>query len=209
MDKYLCATPIFDCDSEIIRKTAMQVTENCANPHKKAVELFYFVRDSITYNLYVKKHMPEHFKASNTLLRGKGYCVQKAVLLVTLARAVNIPAQLGCAQIRNHLVPQKVLDILRSNIFPWHGYANLYLNERWTKATPAFDIRMCNDHGFIPVEFDGYSDAMFPSHNKAGKPHIEYLLDRGLFEDVPLDQIRQALIERNMLDPEELSRDMA
>ncbi len=206
MDKYLAPTFTFDADSEPVRGKAGELTEGKSDPVDKAIALFYFVRDGISYNLYVPKHMPEHFRASSTLSRGKGYCVQKAVLLVALARAAGIPARLGCAKIRNHLVPPRVLEILKSDIFPWHGYAELHLEGRWVKATPAFDLRMCEERRFIPVEFDGRSDARFHSTDLDGRPHIEYLLDRGLFDDVPLDEIRKALIERNMLDPKELDR---
>ena len=204
MEKYLEPTFTFDADSEAIQEKARELTEGLEDAVGKAKALFYFVRDEISYNLYVKKHMPEHFRASNTLARGKGYCVQKAVLLVALARAAGIPARLGCAKIRNYLVPPKVLEILKSNIFPWHGYAELYLDGKWVKATPAFDLTMCQEHRFMPVEFDGLSDARFHPHNQDGSPHIEYMLDRGTFDDVPLDEIRKALIERNMLDPKEL-----
>jgi transglutaminase-like putative cysteine protease len=205
LEKYSEPTFTFDADSEAIQEKARELTEGLEDAVEKAKALFYFVRDEISYNLYVKKHMPEHFRASNTLARGKGYCVQKAVLLVALARAAGIPARLGCAKIRNHLVPPKVLEILKSNIFPWHGYAELHLGGEWVKATPAFDLKMCQEHRFIPVEFDGLSDARFHPHNQDGSPHIEYLLDRGPFDDVPLDEIRKALIERNMLDPKELN----
>jgi transglutaminase-like putative cysteine protease len=208
LDKYLQPTQTFDSDSDSIQDKALELTRGQDDPIEKAKTLFYFVRDGITYSLYVPKHMPEHFKASNTLAARKGYCVQKAVLLVALARAAGIPARLGIAKIRNYLVPARVLEVLKSNIFPWHGYAELYLDGKWVKATPAFDINMCREFGLIPVEFDGRNDAKFPSHNLEGRPHIEYLLDRGPFDDVPLDEIRKALLERNMLDPEELARDM-
>jgi transglutaminase-like putative cysteine protease len=201
LQKYLEPTPTFDSDSEPIVEKARELAQGLQDDIERAKALFYFVRDGIAYNLYVPKHMPEHFIASNTLARGKGYCVQKAVLLVTLARASGIPARLCCAKIRNHLVPAKVLEILKSNIFPWHGYAELYLDGKWVKATPAFDLNMCRENRLIPVEFDGHNDAQFPSHNEEGKPHIEYLLYRGIFDDIPLNDIRQALIERNMLDP--------
>jgi transglutaminase-like putative cysteine protease len=206
LDTYLAPTYTFDADSEPVRGKARELTEGKSDPVDRAIALFYFVRDGISYNLYVPKHMPEHFRASSTLSRGKGYCVQKAVLLVALARAAGIPARLGCAKIRNHLVPPKVLQILKSDIFPWHGYAELHLDGRWVKATPAFDLRMCEEHRLVPVEFDGRSDARFHSTDLDGRPHIDYLLDRGPFDDVPLDEIRKALIERNMLDPKELDR---
>ena len=204
MEKYLKSTSTFDSDSESIEEKARELTQGKEDAIEKARALFYFVRDGISYNIYVPKHMPEHFRASNTLARGKGYCVQKAVLLVALARAAGIPARLGCAKIRNYLVPPKVLEILKSDIFPWHGYAELYLDGKWVKATPAFDLKMCQEYRLIPVEFDGRNDARFHPLNLDGKPHIEYLLDRGPFDDVPLAEIRKALIERNMLDPKEL-----
>ncbi|SPD74696.1 conserved hypothetical protein [uncultured Desulfobacterium sp.] len=203
-EKYYLPTAIFDSDHEAIKKKTLELTQGLDNPIENAKALFYFVRDRILYNLHVEKHMPEHFRASNTLERGKGYCVQKAVLLVTLARSAGIPARLGLAKIRNNLVPRKLLDILKTNIFPWHGYADLYLDGKWVKATPAFDIQTCETNGFVPVEFDGRNNAMLPSHDKQGNVHVEYLLDRGPFDSVPLDNIRKALIERNMLDPREI-----
>lgn len=205
MEKYLQPTFTFDSDSEPIREKAQQLTQGLTDPMEKAKAIFYFVRDGISYNLYVKKHMPEHFQASSTLLRGKGYCVQKSVLLIALARAVGIPARLGCAKIKNHLLSQKVMNILQSNIFPWHGYAELYLDGTWVKATPAFDLKMCQDNKLVPVEFDGRSNAMFPEYSQEGKPHIEYLLDRGPYDDIPLEEIRKALIERNLIDPKDLA----
>jgi hypothetical protein len=204
MEKYSLPTPIFDSDNATIKEKMLELTQGLDDPIDKAKALFYFVRDRILYNLHVEKHMPEHFRASSTLERGKGYCVQKAVLLVTLARSAGIPARLGLAKIRNNLVPQKLLDILKTNIFPWHGYAELYLDGKWIKATPAFDLQTCETNGFIPVEFYGLSNAMLPSHDKQGNLHVEYLLDRGPFDSVPLDNIRKALIERNMLDPKDI-----
>ena len=99
MEKYYLPTYIFDSDHEDIKKKTLELTQGLDNPIEKAKALFYFVRDKMLYNLHVEKHMPEHFCASNTLERGKGYCVQKAVLLVTLARSAGIPARLGLAKI--------------------------------------------------------------------------------------------------------------
>ena len=79
-------------------------------------------------------------------------------------------------------------------MFPDHGYAVLYIEGNWVKATPAFDLKMCQQNRFIPVEFDGVNDAMLPSHNQDGKLHIEYLLDRGYRDDVPVDEIWNDMI---------------
>ncbi|MBE0479577.1 MAG: transglutaminase domain-containing protein [Dehalococcoidia bacterium] len=203
-EKYLRPTPTIDSDNRAIGAKVRELAAGKSNQAEISSILFYFVRDAISYNLYVNKHMPEHFRASSTLERGQGYCVQKAVLLAAMARAAGIPARLGFAKIRNNLVPQKVLSLLGTDIFPWHGYTDLYLSGKWVKATPAFDVRMCRENRFIPVEFDGRADARFPQYDLDGRPHIEYLLDRGPRDEVPLNDIRSALIERNMLDPAEL-----
>lgn len=199
MEKYLKPTPIIDSDSESVREKAQELTQGLEEPIEKAKALFYFVRDHIKYNVYVPKHLAENFRASETLSRGQGYCVQKAVLLVALARAVGIPARLGFAIIRNNLISPKLYQVMKTNILPWHGYAELYLQEKWVKATPAFDLKLCQRSSIIPVEFDGRNDAKFSRHNQGGKPHIEYLMDRGPFDDVPLHPIWEALRERGLL----------
>lgn len=96
-------------------------------------------------------------------------------------------------------MPPRLYQIMKTNVFPWHGYAELYLHEKWVKATPAFDRKMCQEKGIIPVEFNGRNDARFNRYNKEGKLHIEYLMDRGPFDNIPLEQIWQALDERGLL----------
>ena len=199
MEKYLKPTSIIDSDNESIREKAQELTQKHDDDIDKAKALFYFVRDEFKYNPYVPKHLAEHFRASNSFTRGEGYCVQKAVLLVTLARAVGIPARLGFAVIRNNLMPRKLYQIRRTNVFPWHGYAELYLRGKWVKAASDFDLKMCRKNGLIPVEFDGRNDAKLHLHDQEGKLHIEYLMDCGPFDDFPLDQIRKVLMERNEL----------
>ena len=207
MGKYLKPTPVIDCDHPSIQEEAKDLTRGQEDIINKARSLFYFVRDEIRYNIYVSKSLPEHFRASNTLTRGTGYCVQKAVLLVALARAAGIPTGLGFARLRNNLLPEKTAKWLGTNILPFHGYAELYLDGKWVKATPAFDIKMCEKNRIVPVEFDGNSDAMFHSHNQDGKLHIEYLKHLGhYYDDLPLDRLWEALTQTfgsNALEPPE------
>ena len=190
-------TPVIDCDNPSIQEKTKDLTKGQENIIEKARNLFYFVRDEIKYNIYVSKSLLEHFRASNTLSKGEGYCVQKAVLLVALARAAGIPAGLGFARIRNNLLPEKMLKRLGTNVFAFHGYAELYLNGNWVKATPAFDLKMCEGNQIIPVEFDGKNDAMFHSHNQDGKLHIEYLIDLGHgFDDLPLNTLWELMTQQ-------------
>jgi transglutaminase-like putative cysteine protease len=182
-------TPIIDSDHEAVKAAAGKATAQSRDDIEKAKALFYFVRDRIRYNVYVPRFRPEHFRASVTLARGEGFCIQKAVLLAALSRAAGIPARLGFAVIRNHLLPEKIAGILKNNEIPDHGYAELYLGDRWVKATPAFDLETCLENRFRPVEFDGASDAKFHRHNQDGLPHIEYVTYRGTYPDLPFQEI--------------------
>jgi transglutaminase-like putative cysteine protease len=193
MERYLKPTEVINCDSPSIQETSSTVTQGCVDDIEKARSLFYFVRDRIRYNIYVKRTLPEHFMASNTLSRKEGYCVQKAVLLAALARAADIPAGLGFAKIRNNLLPQKTVSVLGTNVLPFHGYTELYLNGKWVKATPAFNIELCEKNRIIPVGFDGEHDAVFHRFNRNGKLHIEYLEDLGRqYDDLPLEKLHEA-----------------
>jgi len=191
MERYIKPTSVIDSDNSVIKEKAQKVTKDQEGDIKKAQSLFYFVRDEIKYNPYVPRYLPEHFRASNTLARREGFCIQKAVLLAALGRAIEIPSRLGFSIIRNYLLPEKMADLLKDNVITDHGYTELYLSGTWVKATPAFDNTMCQKNRIMPVEFDGKNDARFHSHTRDGKLHIEYLLDRGPYDDAPLDEIHE------------------
>ncbi len=200
MDRFLEHTPYIDCDAEPVKEKARVIVRGLTAQRKKAIEIFYAVRDGIKYTLYGKRSLPEHFRASFILSAGEGYCVQKAILLVALARAVSIPARLRLAAIRSHLVPKEMLEKRGTNLFPYHGYTDLYIEGSWVKAAPTFDIKSCVDAGLRPVDFDGEHDALLPSTTLDGRPHIEYVEDRGFFEEVPFDAIMKASLMHKYLN---------
>ncbi len=193
LERYLRPTLTIDCDNDAIRKKARSLAEAYEENADKAKSIFYFVRDEISYDPY--SFLP--LEASRILKRGAGYCVQKAILLVALARAIKIPARLGFADVRNHIMPEKLAEVAGmqgNNLFPYHGYAEFYVGGRWVKATPAFDLKMCQESRVIPVEFDGKNDAIFHSHNLDGQLHIEYVCFHGHYADVPVDKIVNATV---------------
>jgi len=195
--EYLKPTFFIECDNPSIQQKTTDLTEEQENIIGKAKSLFYFVRDEIKYNPYASKSLPEHYRASNTLAQREGYCVQKAVLLCALARAARIPARLGFATIRNNIIPERLAKLMGAamGIFVYHGYVELYIEGKWVKATPAFDLRLCENNRIIPVEFDGKNDAVLHLYNLDGELHIEYLKDIGRYSDVPLDEIWDAWIQ--------------
>ena len=189
MELNLNETPTIEVKNKAIVKKADEITKGCINQEEKAVKLFYFVRDSIKYNIYMISVFIEDFKASKILGWGKGYCVQKAVLLATLGRAAGIPTRLAFAKIKNHTLPPHLFNCFKTNIFPRHGYNQFFLNERWISVAATFDRELCEKNGLPTVEFDGKNDAVLPEKDLKGKPYIEYLEKFPPHEDLPFDWI--------------------
>ena len=191
MKPYLQSSELFDFDKKIVKEKALEITQKSKSNAEKASALFYWVRNEIRYNM--KTYIPFdkiNFIASETLKREHGFCVSKSVLLSTFARAVDIPARVHLVDLINHKISQKVIDFMETNIMYYHGYSELFLNEKWVKLTPSFDPYTSIKGGFLPmVEFDGFNDAVFPKFDNDGNKYGEYLLDRGVHADLPLDEI--------------------
>lgn len=190
MEEYLCCTSFIDCDHPSVKEKAEDLTKGRERVIDKSVSLFYFVRDEIKYNPYLFTTVAENLRATATLQKGEGFCVQKAVLLAALSRSVGIPARLRFADIKNYIVPQKLVKMMPTDLFLWHCYNELYVDGKWLKVTPSFDIKMCRENQIAPVEFDGKKDSVFHSHTLDGRLHIEYIRDHGHYRDVPLDEIQ-------------------
>jgi len=90
---------------------------------------------------------------------------------------------------------------MKTDVFFWHGYTSIYLNGAWVKATPAFNIGLCEKFHFRPLDFDGKSDSIYHPFDLEGKKHMEYLAYRGEFADVPIDQIMETFHREYFLDP--------
>ncbi len=195
MELYLKATPTLDAGHERIVETARTLTRGCSSDDEKAVKLFYFVRDSIGYNVFMISVFIEDFRASRILEWGKGYCVQKAVLLAALGRAAGIPSRLAFAKIRNHKLPEHVFQIIKTNTFHGHGYNQFLLNGQWVSAAATFDRNLCEKNGLPTVEFDGKSDAILPEKGLKGEPYIEYVEKFPPHDDLPFHWIAEKISE--------------
>ena len=102
---------------------------------------------------------------------------------------MGIPARLGFADVRNHLTSEKLSDQMGTDLFAWHGYSELLLGDRWFKLSTAFNIELCDRFGVKTLEFDGTDDALMHPFDKAGNRHMEYVDQRGSFDDLPLERI--------------------
>ncbi|MCP3976931.1 MAG: transglutaminase family protein [bacterium] len=180
-------TKFIDADHPAIRQFVDETVAGVIDARVQATRLYYRVRDEIRYEPYRISFDPEAMRASATLKRGDGFCVAKSVLLAAAARAAGIPARLGFADVRNHLATDKLLDALGTDIFAWHGYTDLYLDGQWVKATPAFNLSLCEKFGVKPLEFDGTADSIFHPYDIHGNRHMEYVKDHGTYDDLPLE----------------------
>jgi len=186
---WLNPTWFIDSDSTEIAAFAATATNGAEDPTEKAVKLFYAVRDGFRYDPYGMEREPEAFRASHITGRTTGWCVTKSILLTAAARNQGIPARLGFADVRNHLSSEKLLERLGTDLFIWHGYSELLLNDRWFKLSTAFNVELCNRFGVKTLDFDGTDDALMHPFDEAGNRHMEYVNQRGSYDDVPYAEI--------------------
>ena len=162
---------------------------------ERAVSLYYAVRDGVAYNPFLDFSDPGVYRASAVLEASQGFCVGKAALLAACARAAGIPARVGFADVKNHLTSPRLAETMGSDLFVYHGYTELHLEGKWVKATPAFNLSLCTRFRVKPLEFDGREDSIFHPFDQDNRRHMEYLRDRGVHADVPVEEIQTAFRE--------------
>ncbi|MDD3581982.1 MAG: transglutaminase-like domain-containing protein [Desulfobacca sp.] len=182
-------TDIIDSDHPLVQEYAQGAAKGATDPVEIAKGLYLAVRDGIRYDFYAPFHLPQHYQASQVIKRGRQFCVPKASLLCALARVYAIPSRLGFANLKNHLATTQLLEYLGTNILVYHAFAELYLDGRWVKATPAFNRELCQRHGVSPLEFNGREDSLFQLYNEKNQRYMEYLEFLGTYADVPVSEI--------------------
>jgi len=160
-----------------------------SNDRERAVALYYAVRDGFRYDPY-RIDLSHHGMLASTVLEiGVGWCVPKATLLTAVCRAAGIPSRLGYADVRNHLSTERMRESMKTDMFVWHGFSEIWLDGAWRKATPAFNLSLCEKFGFLPLEFNGVDDSIYHPFDRSGQRHMEYLRQHGSFNDVPLGRL--------------------
>ncbi|HWL89002.1 MAG TPA: transglutaminase family protein [Polyangiaceae bacterium] len=202
---FLAPTAFIDSDHPRVIAFAREACGDASNDKERATRLFRAVRDRFRYDPYTVSLERDAYRASAILDRDRGFCITKAIALCAAARAVGIPARLGFADVRNHLASEKLLQVMRSNVFAFHGYVELWIGSpafggggeerRALKACPAFNAELCARFGVAPLEFDGEHDAMLQAFDGQGRKYMEYLKDRGLYVDFPFDEVMRAFAE--------------
>lgn len=191
---HLAATALLDHQHPAVR--AFVATHDPGGDlRSRAVALTHAVRDSLRYDPYRIDLSPQGMRASTALQQGYGWCVPKAAVLAAVARAAGIPARLGYADVRNHMSTERLRHTMKTDVFVWHGYTELWIAGAWRKATPAFNRELCDKFGLLPLDFDGEHDSLYHPYDRAGQRHMEYVNERGVFDDMPLADISRTFAE--------------
>lgn len=81
---------------------------------------------------------------------------------------------------------------MASDVFVWHGYSEIYLDDRWQKVSSAFNIELCERFGVKVLDWTGDGDSLMHEYDNNGRKHMEYLRSHGSFDDVPYDELMLA-----------------
>jgi transglutaminase-like putative cysteine protease len=187
---YLTPTFFIDTNSKSIQQKARELQAQSVDEIDLSISIFNFVRDEIKYKINMSLYAgPDDFKASATLQRKEGFCIPKSILLVALYRASNISSRLHFADIINYRSPDYLVKLMGTNVFYFHGYAEVLLKSQWYKLTPSFETELCLKHDFPICTFSGSSDATFSLKDIHDRPFINYLNDRGVYSDLPFNEM--------------------
>ena len=195
MTEALRPTPTIDSGHPAVAAFAETQTQGATDDVERAVRLYYAVRDGFRYDPYSLNLTVPGLRASATLEAKRGWCVTKAILLAACCRAVGIPARLGFADVRNHLSTERLRRSMGTDVFYWHGYTAIELGGRWVKATPAFNIELCEKFRIKPLDFDGTADSIYHPFDLEGRKHMEYIRFHGEYDYLPLDEMLAAFAE--------------
>src|SRR5438067_1303676 len=192
MNQYLKPGKFIDSAHPAVRAFAAE-HERGAEPRDKAVALYYAVRDRIRYNPFQNFTQDDAYRGSTCLERRMGWCVSKAALLAASARAVEIPARAAFADVKNHPATPELTAHMGTALFVFHGYTELYLDGKWVKATPAFNLSLCTKFRVKPLEFDGHADSIFHPFDQDNRRHMEYVRGAAASADRRLRDAQRAL----------------
>ena len=188
-EQYLKPGKYIDSDHPAVIEYAKKHVEPGMTDVDKAIGFYYAIRDGIRYNPYMNVNDKTAYTASDAVLTGEGWCVPKAALMVACLRINGIPARPGYSDVKNHLASKRLIDLLGSEVFYWHSYCEAYLEGKWVKSTPSFNLSLCKKFKLKALDFDGKNQALFHEFDEAGNRHMEYVHERGTYHDVPMGDI--------------------
>jgi transglutaminase-like putative cysteine protease len=191
LQPYLLPNEFSDSDHPNLLQFVKEHINPDQDKNQQILALYLAIRDGFWYSPQYVSLKREDYKASNFLNRKEGHCIDKANLLAACAKVIGVPSRLGFANVTNHIGTEKVEKALGTNILVFHGYTELFLHNKWVKATPAFNAALCKKIHVLPLAFDGLHDSIFQQYSPTGQKFMEYLHDYGTFAVLPFDLMLQ------------------
>ena len=185
MENYLQATSSIDFHSDEVSGFIADLPVHLSQK-EQAIWIYEKVRDGFLYDPYHLNISPEGLKASLVVTKNRAWCVEKALLAVACFRKVGIPARFGFGIVKNHIGVDKLVAYLQKDEIVFHGFAEVFLNDKWTKCTPAFDQRICALNKVEPLIWDTENDSLFQAF-RGEEQFMEYLHFYGSFADIPFE----------------------
>lgn len=189
MEDFIKETAYIDYRSKEIQAIIAPFVKENLSKKELAKRIYLKVRDSYRYFPYRVGLKDEHYKASLITKQTRGNCIEKSIIYIACMRALGIPARLRLARVKNHIGIEKFEEKFQTSEITPHGMAEIYLNDKWLKASPAFNKELCDYCNVASLDFDGENDSIFQEFDKNGGKFMEYLEDYGYFADVPKDFI--------------------
>jgi hypothetical protein len=87
--------------------------------------------------------------------------------------------------VKNHLATPRLLEMVGTDVFAYHGYVEVMPEDRWVKATPTFNVSLCQKLGVQALDFSGEDDALLQPFDAKGRAFMSYIVQHGTFFDVP------------------------
>jgi transglutaminase-like putative cysteine protease len=194
--------PAIDAAHPEVQRQSAKLVDGTHGEAEKARILFEFVRDSIAYTFSWRRDEADAplvptaaFRASATLDRGSGMCIQKAVLLCALSRAAGLQVRLAFQSLRDYRLPRELVALMGDVLTP-HGLVAIRIDGRFVRLDPSLDRSLCERKGYRLTEFSTTGDALLPSLDINGKPHFEVLEELGEFDSFPTDFVMSIFAKR-------------
>ncbi len=195
IEKGLIPGKYLDSDHPAVVEYAHKVTQGITDPVAQIQALFLDIRERFRYDPYNLNLNAEAVKSSHLLTRDYGYCIEKSGLLVSSARVLGIPGRMAFANVKNHIGTAKLEAILKTNLLVFHGYAEIFLHDKWIKLAPIFNKSLCEKLKVDTLEFDGDNDAVFQEYDQSGGLFMEYVHEYGAFYDIPYEMFINELMK--------------
>jgi Transglutaminase-like superfamily len=194
----LAETEFFDFTSPDVRRfVAVHTADVGPGKKEQAIALFYAVRDRLHYEIYNADFAPKDMRASAVLQKGAGLCIHKSVVYAATLRSIGVPARLWLTDVRNHLCSDQLAKLMGDRTFHYHCLVSLQLDNKWVRATPVFNKRLCQLFNMAPLDFDGESDCVHHPFDDTGLQHMELIRDHGEFEDLPYAMVLAGLRDKH------------